>query len=180
VLTIAFAIVATAAALSHWRRTTTWRRRRPSPRRASSRSLSVAVVISSAFPSARAPARRQRGGDGAGSGSPSCRLTHGPVRDEGEAALGVGGSSVTIVAWNRCPRSSGVGTGEPSIDQSATLQGISRVEPTGFEPVTSCLQRSPSKRAKWVTVQSSGPWAGIPACCSESCEHGACRGGGGL
>jgi hypothetical protein len=23
------------------------------------------------------------------------------------------------------------------------------VEPTGFEPVTSCLQRSPSERAKW-------------------------------
>ena len=29
------------------------------------------------------------------------------------------------------------------------LAGASPVEPTGFEPVTSCLQRSPSERAKW-------------------------------
>ena len=38
--------------------------------------------------------------------------------------------------------------------------------------------RIPADRRDRVTVQSSGPWAGIPACCSESCEHGACRGGG--
>jgi hypothetical protein len=31
-----------------------------------------------------------------------------------------------------------------------------------------------------VTVQSSGPGAGIPAWCSESCGHGSCRGGGDL
>jgi site-specific recombinase XerD len=31
-----------------------------------------------------------------------------------------------------------------------------------------------------VTVQSSGPWAGIPCWCSEFCSHGARRGGGGV
>jgi hypothetical protein len=31
-----------------------------------------------------------------------------------------------------------------------------------------------------VTVQSSGPAAGIPCWCSESCAHGSCAGGGDL
>ena len=31
-----------------------------------------------------------------------------------------------------------------------------------------------------VSVQSSGPWAGIPCWCSESCSHGPRRGGGDL
>jgi hypothetical protein len=31
-----------------------------------------------------------------------------------------------------------------------------------------------------VTVQSSGPAAGIPCWCSESCSHGSCAGGGDL
>ncbi len=34
------------------------------------------------------------------------------------------------------------------------------------------------KRRKAVSVQSSGPWAGFPCWCSESCSHGP-RGGGG-
>ncbi len=36
------------------------------------------------------------------------------------------------------------------------------------------------KLAPLVSVQSSGPWAGIPCWCSESCSHGPRRGGGDL
>ena len=38
---------------------------------------------------------------------------------------------------------------------------------------------SPS-RSKIVSVQSSGPGAGIPCSCTESCRRGTCRGGGDL
>jgi hypothetical protein len=33
--------------------------------------------------------------------------------------------------------------------EMSVFTGDSLMEPTGFEPVTSCLQRSPSERAKW-------------------------------
>src|SRR5947209_18000918 len=40
--------------------------------------------------------------------------------------------------------------------------------------------KTPGNNSYDVTVQSSGPAAGIPAWCSESCGHGSCRGGGDL
>ena len=40
--------------------------------------------------------------------------------------------------------------------------------------------KRPAVQVFFVTVQSSGPWAGIPCWCSESCRHGARRGGGDL
>jgi hypothetical protein len=44
--------------------------------------------------------------------------------------------------------------------KTASFQAIRGVEPTGIEPVTSCLQRSPSKRANWhdlLGIHPSGP-----------------------
>jgi hypothetical protein len=42
------------------------------------------------------------------------------------------------------------------------------------------LSKMPASRPVLVSVQSSGPVAGIPCWCSESCRYGPRRGGGGL
>ena len=98
-------------------------------------------------------------------------------------------------SW-RCPRRAA--SRRPSSFSLGQKHKQRRLSPdVALEPTTpfltmegrGCFERSqtltgghevPANRLSLVSVQSSGPWAGIPCWCSESCSHGPRRGGGDL
>jgi ribonuclease HI len=60
------------------------------------------------------------------------------------------------------------------------VRGLRRKAPPGPQNLSEGDSTLETSRPKKVTVQSSGPAAGIPAICSESCSRGARGGGSGL